>query len=192
MNKINADVLKIISKLDLKQHPEGGYYKEIYRSNDIIVPPERFEGEKRNACTSIYYMLCDDDYSAWHRIKSDEIWHFYSGSALVIYVIDENGSLSSHTLGNLTCDENAVFQVTIKANQWFAAKVIKENSYSLVGCTVSPGFDFKDFQLGDREALIKQFPSHISIIKQLTRLNIAQSNAKNSQSIDKISLSNAL
>ncbi len=158
----------LIEQLQLRKHPEGGYYREIFRSEEKILKglPDRYEGE-RCICTSIYFLLSENDFSAFHRLKSDEIWHFYSGSALDIYVIGSNGELSIHSIGNST-GENELFQVVIKRGQWFAAEVRDKNFFSLVGCTVAPGFDFKDFELGKRDTLLSEYPSHKDLITRLT------------------------
>ncbi len=158
---------ELIATLTLARHPEGGYYKQIYKSVDTVLS-KRFDSE-HSAGTSIYYLLEGNDYSAWHRLKSDEIWHFYSGTTLTLYIIDEKGELTSFKLGNPIENPEAAFQVTIKANQWFAAEVNDKSSYTLVGCTVTPGFEFQDFELGSRTTLIDQYPQFTSIINRLTR-----------------------
>lgn len=158
-----------IENLNMNTHPEGGYFKETYRSNESILSdhlPERFTGD-RSFSTSIYYLLKDDQYSKLHKIKSDELWHFHDGSGMDIYEIDKNGNVIIHKLG-LNIEEDQSPQVMIKAGNWFGAKVNKPDSYCLVGCTVSPGFDFEDFELCDRHNLINQFPEHREIIEQLT------------------------
>ncbi len=158
-----------IDKLNLIPHPEGGYFKETYRSSEIFKSghlPERFTGN-RNISTSIYYLLGNEDCSKMHRIKSDEMWHFYDGTGIIIYSIDEKGNLTESKLG-LNTDEGEIPQVLIKAGDWFGAKVSKPDSYCLAGCTVSPGFHFEDFEMGDRQKLLKLFPEHDDIIKMLT------------------------
>jgi hypothetical protein len=159
---------ELIEQLKLEKHPEGGYYSEIFRSEEKIIKglPERYSGE-RYICTSIYFLLSGNDFSAFHRLNSDEIWHFYTGAALDIYVIGKNKELTVHTIGNLPA-EGESFQVVIKKGQWFAAEVRDKNSFALVGCTVAPGFDFKDFELGKRDVLSDEFPLHKDIIARLT------------------------
>ena len=161
----------LIEILQLQPHPEGGYFKETYRSNEIITEsclPEVFEGE-RNYCTGIYYLLQSDDFSAFHKINQDEMWHFYQGDALEIIIIAKDGKLSRVMLGK-NIENGEVFQYVVPKNCWFAAKVSTANSYSFVGCTVSPGFDFKDFTLAKKSELIAKFPQHSDIIENLTRL----------------------
>lgn len=157
-----------VNKLGLIEHPEGGFYKEIYRSNEIIEKralPERFTGD-RAFCTSIYFLLRGTDISAFHRIKQDEIWHFYYGSSLTIHEIDKNGQYFTPKLGS-NLDNNEFFQVVVKAGCYFGATVNDKDSYSLVGCTVAPGFDFDDFEMAKRDELIARYPEHRKIIEIL-------------------------
>ena len=160
----------LIKILELEPHPEGGYFKETYRSNGIIKNsclPSEFKGN-RNFCTGIYYLLESQDFSAFHKINQDEMWHFYKGDALEIVIITEDGKLERIMLGNDIQNGN-VFQCVVPKNCWFAAKVSIPNSFSLVGCTVSPGFDFQDFTLADAHHLKPEFPKHKNIIKAFTR-----------------------
>ena len=157
-----------IDHLFLKPHPEGGYYREIYRSDEKINAeelPERYS-ESRNFSTSIYFLLRSEDISAFHRITSDELWFFHEGSAVDIYILNSNG-LQIIRLGKDIVNSE-VLQATILRNQWFAAKVVGLESYSLVSCTVSPGFDFDDFELAKRDGLEKEFPDHLETIHMLT------------------------
>ena len=154
-----------IKKLNLQKHPEGGYFNEIYRSAEEIKREHlhsRYSGV-RNFSTSIYFLLTSDEFSAFHRIKSDETWHFYSGKAVTLHMIDENGNYSSVRLGS-NPENGEVFQFTIPHGMWFAASVEEPDSYALVGCTVSPGFHFDDFELGKREELLKLFPQHEKLL----------------------------
>lgn len=157
-----------IKHLALLPHPEGGFYRETYRASESISPeglPDRFNGG-RNFSTAIYFLLRSQDRSLFHRIKSDELWHYHAGSSLSLYVLTTNG-LSIHTLGP-DPEQGQSLQVVIPANSWFGARVDSEDSYTLSGCTVSPGFDFQDFRMAEREALIKTFPNHRDIIALLT------------------------
>lgn len=163
------DYQKIVTKLNMLPHPEGGYYKEEYRSEGIIPNAllPHFNGD-RNYCTSIYFLLTSDNFSGFHRIKQDEVWHFYSGAPLAVHVIDLNGNYTKHLIGMDI--ENGYFpQLTVPANCWFASSVETENSYSFVGCTVAPGFDFKDFELAIQNELTAIYPQHKVIISKLTR-----------------------
>lgn len=159
-----------VDKLQLIPHPEGGYYKEVYRAGEIILSealPGNFRGN-RNISTSIYYLLQRKDYSAFHKLKSDEVWHFYDGSALQIYIIDQSGNFSIKLLGKNAENEEA-FQIVIAKECWFAAELVDKTSFSLVGCTVSPGFDFRDFEMADCSKLADQFPMHKELIQRLCR-----------------------
>lgn len=163
-------VKDIVKKLDLHPHPEGGYYKETYRSEDIIrdtILGNEFNGS-RNLCTGIYYLLESDDFSALHKINQDEMWHFYLGEAIELTMISEAGELSMVTIGN-NVSNGEVLQFVVPKRYWFGARLLKANSFALLGCTVSPGFDFNDFKLGEREELLNKFPQHEDIIESLTR-----------------------
>ncbi len=166
--KVTAEYL--IKKFNLKKHPEGGYYIEVYRSEEFIEKdhlPKRYDS-KRSFSTSIYFLLKDDDFSSFHRVMSDEIWHFYAGTSLSMYIIKDNGELEILILGKDN-EKNESYFGLVKKGNWFAAKTNQTDSYTLVGCTVAPGFDFADFQLAERQKLIEQFPKHKEIITQLTR-----------------------
>jgi predicted cupin superfamily sugar epimerase len=155
-----------IKKLKLGQHPEGGYFTSTYRSDKIIDLSE-YDG-RRSACTAIYYLLTGNQFSSFHIMKSDEIWHFYSGSSLKLYIINSKGVLSMVVLGP-NFNEGERFQVVVNSGCWFAATVNEKNSYSLVGCTVSPGFDYKDWKIGNRKRLTEMYPEHKKIISKFTR-----------------------
>jgi predicted cupin superfamily sugar epimerase len=158
-----------IKKLQLQMHIEGGAFREIYRS-DMTAPvnilPGTFKGD-RNFCTSIYFLLQQEQYSAFHKISSDEIWHFYTGDTLLVYEIDHNGKLTEYRLGS-DPEKGESFQCMIKAGNWFAARVVPGGEYTLTGCTVSPGFDFLDFVLADTQQLAAQYPQYAALIESLT------------------------
>lgn len=158
-----------IDKLNLLPHPEGGYFREIYRSPEMInrdALPERYQGS-RSFSTSIYFLIKYDNNSAFHRILSDEIWHFYTGSPLTLYVIDQQGELNVLKLGP-DPDQNQDFQAIVKKNTWFGASVDEKNEYTLVGCTIAPGFEFNDFELASPNELEKKFPQHSEVIRKLS------------------------
>lgn len=157
-----------IHRLDLSPHPEGGHFKETYRSTEIIKVdelPDRFNADHCFS-TAICFLLKGNEYSAFHRIKSDEIWHFHTGSPLVIYSIDEDGMLFEIKLGP-SLEKGELFQAHIRQGCWFAAEVVDKESFTLVGCTVAPGFEFEDFELADAAKLSTQFPRHKELIRQL-------------------------
>jgi len=165
---MNEKAKYYIQKLQLKKHPEGGYYREIYRSGEMISIDAPKKNLKRNVSTSIYFLLEGVQVSKFHRLKSDELWHFYDGSSVKVSVIDEKGKLSEIFLGKKT-DEGEVFQTVIKKNNWFAAEVLNKRSFTLIGCTVSPGFDFSDFELANRDYLLDSFPKYKSLITKFTK-----------------------
>jgi len=142
-----------IEKLQLVRHPEGGYYRETYRAT-TQVPTAAGE---RAASTAIYFLLPAGEVSLLHRIHSDEVWHFYAGDSLAV-----------HVLGEASIELNATApQTVVPAGRWFGVTVAGE--FALVGCTVAPGFDFRDFELGDRATLLRQFPEHRQLIERLTK-----------------------
>jgi len=159
---------KLIQKFQLTKHPEGGFFKELYRSEGVIpgsVLGKEFSGD-RNFATSIYFLLTSENFSAFHRIRQDEIWNFYSGSNIFIHSIDPIGNYQKIELG---MKGDAVPQYVIPRGCWFASSVKELNSYGFAGCTVAPGFDFKDFELANRNELCAEFPQHRDIISRLTR-----------------------
>ena len=166
MNKIQF----LIDTLQLKPHPEGGYFSEIYKSNIKIEKKylsAEYSGE-RSLITTIYYLLNGDDFSPFHRLKSDEIWHFYSGSPLLIHIITQDGAYKTITLGNnLERKESPV--IIIPRMQWYAAEIKDKNSFTLAGCTVSPGFEFDDHEFAKRNEMLAQYPNHADLINRLSK-----------------------
>ena len=159
---------QIIDQYKLLPHPEGGWYKETYRSEEAIkvdALPDRFTGD-RSLSTAIYFLLEQGNFSAFHRIKSDECWHFYAGRRLDIYVIHPSGKFEIIPLGNNAGEH---FQWVVPANCWFASRPAKDTAFSFVGCTVSPGFDFADFEMADATELSKQYTQHAHFIEELCR-----------------------
>ncbi len=163
-------VEQLVGFYQLYSHPEGGFFKETYRSSETIHEqgmPDRFKGE-RSFSTAIYFLLPAGHFSAFHKIKSDEVWHFYAGEPLHIYVINEDGSITTIRLGaNIFNGET--MQAVVKADCWFASRPVKDTGYCFVGCTVSPGFDFADFELAKAEELAAQYPLHKDLINNLCR-----------------------
>lgn len=158
-----------IKQLGLMRHPEGGWFKETYRSHEKIdasALPDRFNGA-RFVCTAIYYLLEQGDFSALHRIKSDEIWHFYTGVPLCIHVFEPDGRYRAVLIGaDPAADQQ--FQFVVPAGCWFGAEPDGDGA-SLVGCTVAPGFDFADFELADQKELLLKYPEHSEVIRRLTK-----------------------
>jgi len=156
-------------KLKLKKHPEGGYYKEVYRSGELILGehlPKRFK-TSRNFSTSIYFMLEGNQYSTFHKLQSDELWHFYDGCDVNVYIINSKGKLLKKKIGR---GKDCKFQITIEKNNWFAAELADKKLFALIGCTVSPGFELDDFLMGKNKDLIKQFPQHKRLIEKFTAI----------------------
>jgi predicted cupin superfamily sugar epimerase len=167
MSKKKADYW--IKHLGLQTHPEGGYFKEVYRSQEQFdgeALPERYNGV-RNVSTSIYFLLTEDSVSNFHRLNSDEIWHFHYGGTAKIHFVKPNGEYEEKLIGDdLNAGES--FQVMIPKHTWFAAEVIRED-YVLFGCTVAPGFEFEDFELADRQTLSSAYPQYQTLIARFTR-----------------------
>lgn len=155
------DVARLVKKLGLEKHPEGGYFKQTY-SSGAVVNVEGYDGP-RNIATAIYYLLSGNEFSAFHRIKSDEIWHHYAGGPITFYTISHNRKLSKIKVGK------DVPQAIIRAGTWFAATLNGKRSYCLLGCTMSPGFDYRDWELGKRDDLIMMYPRHKKIIERYTK-----------------------
>ncbi len=159
-----------IEKLKLEAHPEGGRYRQTYRADLILSKeslPEKFTGA-RAASTAIYFLLEGEELSALHRLRSDEVWHFYVGSPLVVHVIGRDGDYSEILLGD-DAEAGEVLQAVVKAGCWFGSRVKDGRGFALVGCTVAPGFDFEDFEMAKRDELVREYPQHRKVIERLTR-----------------------
>jgi predicted cupin superfamily sugar epimerase len=164
-----------IDKLNLIAHPEGGYYRETYRSELSIARealPPQFPGP-RLVSSAIYFLLEDENFSAFHRLRSDELWHFYAGSPIIVHVIEPDGGYSEIQLGS-DPDAGDLLQAVVKAGRWFASRVRDPGSFALAGCTVAPGFDFADFEMGNRAELVRLYPQHRSLIESLTRESLTR------------------
>lgn len=148
-----------IEKLEMTAHPEGGYYKETFVAKEEI--------RERKLWTSIYFLLKEGEVSNFHRLKSDEMWYYHGGSPLTIYMITEEGVLIEEKLGlNIEAGEKP--QVLVPKNYIFGS-AMNEEGYALVGCMVSPGFHFNDFELFEREDLLRSYTEYEEVIKKLTR-----------------------
>ena len=152
---------EIIRLLDLKPHPEGGYYRETYRSSSLI------PGTPRAASTAIYYLLKEGDRSRLHRLKSDEMFHFYRGDPVTWVLLEPSKTMRRVVLGG-RLEEGHQPQLLIPAGTWFGGYLNPGGNFALMGTTVAPGFEFEDFQLGDREGLSKDFPGALEEILRLT------------------------
>lgn len=164
----------IVRSLGLSPHPEGGFYRETYRAPlvlDRALLGDGFGGD-RAASTAIYFLIPVGAFSALHRIASDEVWHFYAGAPLTVTSLDSEGVRRDVRLG-IALDRGEVPQAVIVAGAWFGARIAEADEargpYALVGCTVAPGFDFADFELGERASLLARFPAHAELVTALTR-----------------------
>ena len=167
-----------IRKLELAKHPEGGFYRVTYTADVKIAAaalPPGFSGA-RAVSTAIYFLLSNQEseedgsghFSAFHRLQSDELWHFHAGSPLVVHSITPEGSYAKLVLGP-DAEKGEQFQGCIAAGCWFASAPLYPDSFALVSCTVSPGFDFADFELAGRDALSAAYPHHRELVEQFTR-----------------------
>jgi predicted cupin superfamily sugar epimerase len=158
-----------IARLDLEPHPEGGYFRETYRAADVLpraALPVGFTGP-RTCSTAVYFLLPSEQVSRFHRLKSDELWHFHAGSALTIVILAPDGRAREIVLGP-DPDRGECLQVVVPAGLWFGASVRAPRSFTLAGCTVAPGFDFADFELAARAALLRAYPLEQALIARLT------------------------
>ncbi|KAA0209988.1 MAG: cupin domain-containing protein [Ignavibacteriaceae bacterium] len=163
----NADYW--IERFNMLPHPEGGYFKEVYRSREFVQRehlPERYDGE-RNFVTSIYFLLDKTQTSKFHRLKSDEIWYHLDGNGALVHIIYPDGKRNTIKLG-YDYDKGEHLQAVIPMGSWFGAEVTDKAGYCLVGCAVAPGFNFNDFELAKRENLLNEFPDYADIINKLT------------------------
>ena len=162
---------EIIRRLNLKPLPmEGGYFRETYRSDETIsrsVLPLRFGGD-RSFSTAIYYLLTADTFSALHRVPSDELFHFYLGDPVDMLQLHPDGSSAVIMLGHDLAGERQL-QVVVPQLVWQGSFLREGGRWALLGTTVAPGFDFEDFEEGEREQLIRQYPDRAKLIAQLTR-----------------------
>ena len=158
-----------IEELRLTAHPEGGYYRETYRSADRLpagIPAGR-QGGERACSTAIYYLLPSEEVSTLHRLRSDELMHFHTGSTFSIHVLQPDGAYRRIALGAEPGD-GTVLQAVIPAGSWFGATVDEPRTFALIGCTVAPGFDFEDFEQARRVTLLERYPEQRSLIERLT------------------------
>jgi uncharacterized protein len=157
-----------MEKLSLEPHPEGGFFKSTFGSVEQVSDKEltvQYEG-KRKLYTSIYFLLTSDNVSHFHRLKSDELWYFHAGSSLTVHVIHENGDYEEMKVG-LNVENGDVLQALVPKNAIFGSSVSEPDAFSLVGCMVSPGFEFQDFELFSQAELLEKYPQHRDIIMKL-------------------------
>ena len=162
---MDPELSALIARLDLRPHPEGGWYRETFR-DPRAVHAAGFEGP-RSASTAIYFLLAEGNFSALHRIRSDEVWHHYAGGDVEVTALSPDGALRTLVVGHHHAA--AAPQAVVPAGEWFGARVAAGGRWALVGCTVAPGFEFSDLELADRAALTASYPAHAGIIAALTR-----------------------
>ena len=155
-----------IDRLELQPHPEGGYYKEVFRSAVQVTRPS--SDTIKQACTSIYYLLEGKDYSGFHKLLSDEIWYFHKGVPVLVHVIDQDGVYTTHELSDT---ESGSLSVVVEAGLWFAAEVPSGKNFTLMSCVVAPGFEFTEFEMGKKDELKALYPQHSLILDRLCRIN---------------------
>lgn len=163
-------VKRIVERFDLVPHPEGGYFREVYRSGTKITHPGIPPGvpAERSTGTLIYFLLCGEEFSAFHRVKwSDEIWHLYAGGPLELHVIDEAGRHEARLLTNDL--ERGEPTTLIVSGRWQAARLAPGARWAFGGCTVAPGFEYDDFEMPPREELLALYPARADIVRALTR-----------------------
>jgi len=156
-----------IERLGLEEHPEGGCYRETYRAPGLLPGSGDRHPTGRCFSTAIYYLLRSGEVSRLHRLRSDELFHFYRGSPLAVHVIHEDGRYEPRILG-ADPDRGQTLQAVVRAGCWFGATVDEADSFALVGCTVAPGFEFADFETADRAGLVELYPQHRALIERLT------------------------
>jgi predicted cupin superfamily sugar epimerase len=155
----------LVTTLKLAPHPEGGYFREVFRSECAV----SLQDQRRSAGTSIYYLLAEGAVSAWHRIDADEIWYFHAGGPLALHVLEPDGTLSTHRLGNPLTDPGTRFQAVVPAGRWFAAELEDPAAFGLVGCAVAPGFEFSGFELATADDLAPAIRQHGDLVRRLLK-----------------------
>jgi predicted cupin superfamily sugar epimerase len=160
----NENAAYWIEYLKLQPHPEGGWYREIFRSLKPVLRPGG--SEVKQACTSIYYLLENADYSGFHRIVSDELWYFHKGSPLHIHVIDEKGECNVLELSD---KQTGSLSISVRGGLWFAAEIPSRQGFSLVSCAVAPGFEFDEFEMAEKDKMMELYPQHSALVNKLCR-----------------------
>ncbi|MER2260807.1 MAG: cupin domain-containing protein [Psychrobacillus sp.] len=153
--------------LGLEPHAEGGYFRSTFASEDTL----NTNGSSRKLFTSIYFLLEEKDISHLHRLKSDELWYFHGGDPLIVHVIDSKGIYHEYKLG-LDIVNGETPQIIVHKNSIFGSSVSEGGAFSLVGCMVSPGFEYEDFELFTQDELLEKYPEHASVIQKLAYKNI--------------------
>lgn len=161
----------VIEKMQLIPLPEeGGFYRETYR-NKSMIPGEIFEEARpgsRNLSTAIFYMITQDEFSALHRLPGDEIFHFYGGSSVEMFIIYPDGKGEVVVLGG-DFMKNEQLQFLVPAGSWQGLRISKHGEWALLGTTMAPGFAFEDFEIGPRNTLLEEYPKYSDLIVRYTR-----------------------
>ncbi len=167
MQKITSD--ELISHFKMEKHPEGGYYKESFKSNGTLPQsalPSQIKGD-RLWSSAIYFLLCNQEKSKLHKIAFDEVWHFYLGDPIVVVEIEPDGNVKETILGpDFIAGQK--LQHVVPGGRWFGSYLPEGSQFAFVGCTVAPGFDFRDFEMGDKHTLLELYPDAKQIIEKLT------------------------
>lgn len=164
------DIDEICAKLKLLPHPEGGFYSETYRAAELISQsglPSRYTGDRAHS-TAIYFLLTADSCSRLHRVKSDEVFHFYLGDPVLLLELLPDGSTVRTLLGTNLSD-GQVPQHIVRSGTWQGSFVMPSGRFALLGTTVAPGFDFADFEMADRAKLLAQYPNEAELVEKLTK-----------------------
>jgi hypothetical protein len=167
---VREDVRKIVEQLGLVPHPEGGHFREVFRSKLGVERPRAgsARGTRRSSGTLIYFLLAEDEFSAFHRVRgADEIWHLYAGGPLELHTINAAARHEVHLLTNDLARGAPAGVVPADCLQ--AARLAPHAPWALCGCTVSPGFEFTDFEMPPAAELLATFPAHERIVRELTR-----------------------
>jgi predicted cupin superfamily sugar epimerase len=166
---VSPDAARWIEALELLPHPEGGFFRETWRAAETVAReglPQRFPGA-RSIGTAIVYLLRAGDHSRLHCLRADEVWHLYDGGPLHLHLFEPGAGYRRLTLGRDLANGESP-QWVIPHGTWFGAEPAAGAAFALAGCTVTPGFEYEDFELGEREALLAAFPAHHALVERLT------------------------
>ena len=163
------DYRNVIERLNLLPHPEGGYYRRNWQSQ-LQAEAKDATGKSvhpiRSIGSSILYLLPSNEVCAWHRVACDEMWHYYNGSGLKMYLLNSFTGLSEHSLG-MDIEKGQLPQLIIPRNTWFCGEVLDNEAYSFCGCTLWPSFSYADFELAEQHKLLDEFPAHKELINRI-------------------------
>ena len=158
------EISSLTKKYNLLPHPEGGFYSQTFKSDLSVTAPFG----PRSASTAIYFLITPGSVSRLHRLQADEVWHFYLGDPMTIIELKPDGSTCSTILGSDIINTNQVCQHVVRAGTWFGSYPNEGSHYSFVGCTVAPGFEFEDFEMGSRKKLVGEYGEVEEEIVRLT------------------------